>query len=170
MDEDTMQVSPDFLAAIKQRRPNGRLLNLDRILLHSEPLTAGWQIFFTKLRQELHISGQIRELVILRVALINHAPYEFAQHGFEALKEGITQTKIDALTNWQDSLLFDKPEQAALAYTDAMSKLVQVPDPVFANLRTHFNEQAIVELTAVIAGYNMVSRFLEALQITTEGE
>lgn len=42
---------------------------------------------------------------------------------------------------------------------------MQVPDPAFAAVRAHFDAQRIVELTATIAAYNMVSRFLEALQI-----
>jgi alkylhydroperoxidase family enzyme len=45
---------------------------------------------------------------------------------------------------------------------------VQVPQPLFDALRTHLDEREIVELTATVASYNMVSRFLEALQIEIE--
>jgi alkylhydroperoxidase family enzyme len=55
-----------------------------------------------------------------------------------------------------------------LAYTDAMTKEVHVPDNIFNPLRQHFNDREIVELTATIAAYNLVSRFLEALQIDPE--
>jgi alkylhydroperoxidase family enzyme len=55
-----------------------------------------------------------------------------------------------------------------LAYTDAMTREIRVADPVFAAVRTHFAEREIVELTATIAAYNCVSRFLEALRIDPE--
>ena len=47
-----------------------------------------------------------------------------------------------------------------------MTRHVHVPGEVFARLRPHFDERLLVELTATIGGYNLVSRFLEALQIT----
>ena len=77
----------------------------------------------------------------------------------------MTLAEIDAVANWRGSVHFTDKEQAVLAYTDAMTDEVQVPDAVFAALRAQFNETEIVELTANIAGYNMVSRFMEALEL-----
>jgi alkylhydroperoxidase family enzyme len=155
--------------AVRERR-GGKLLNLDRALLHSEPLAAGWNTFLGALRQRCSLDGKLRELAILRIALLNRADYEHAQHVPDALKCGATQAQIDALSEWQHSPLFDATEKAALAYTDAMTQHVQVPDAVFAQVQASLSEQALVELTATIGGYNMVARFLEALQITQEGE
>ena len=63
--------------------------------------------------------------------------------------------------------MFDARERAVLAYTDAMTRHVQVPEPVFAAVRAEFDDRWLVELTATVAAYNMVSRFLEALQLHT---
>lgn len=52
-----------------------------------------------------------------------------------------------------------------LAYTDAMTLDVQVPDAVFAELKKLFSEREVVEITATIAAYNCVSRFLVALDV-----
>jgi alkylhydroperoxidase family enzyme len=46
-----------------------------------------------------------------------------------------------------------------------MTRDIQVPDELFAEVRRHFDTQDLVELTATIAGYNLVSRFLEAMQV-----
>ena len=46
--------------------------------------------------------------------------------------------------------------------------LDEVPDAVFEAVRGHFDETGLVELTATIAAYNMVSRFLEALQVHSD--
>ena len=61
------------------------------------------------------------------------------------------------------------PEQrAVLAYTDSMTRDIHVPDAVFDPLRDYFSKREIVELTATIGGYNLVSRFLEALAVDPE--
>ena len=61
--------------------------------------------------------------------------------------------------------LFSAEQRAVLAYTDAMTRQVQVPDAVFARVAGQHTPQEVVEITATVAAYNMVSRFLEALQI-----
>ena len=81
---------------------------------------------------------------------------------------GLSQPQLDALASWQDSALFDARARAVLAYADAMTLQVQVPQPLFDALRVHLDDRRVVELTATIAAYNMVSRFLEALQIQLE--
>jgi alkylhydroperoxidase family enzyme len=102
----------------------------------------------------------------MRVAILNGAPYEADQHRPIALKEGVTQAQLDALAGWRESDAFDARQRAVLAFTDAMTRDVHVPDEVFAAVRAAFDDRRlIVELTATIAAYNMVSRFLEAMQI-----
>jgi len=142
----------------------GRVLKLYEMLLHSPPVAAGWLSFLTAIRQQGQLSGRIRELTIMRVAVINGAEYEFRAHTPFALKEGVSQLQIDALREGQfDS--FDAVERVVLEYTDSMTRNVQVPDAVFEAVRLHFNERELVELTATIGAYNLVSRFLEALQV-----
>ena len=143
----------------------GSILHLYQMLLHSPPVAQGWLSYLTAVRQQSTLSGAVREMVIIRVAQINRAPYEADQHIPIALKEGVPAEKLDALEHWADSPLFDATERAVLAYTDAMTRDVQVDDAVFASVAKAFEPQQLVELTATIAAYNMVSRFLEALQI-----
>ncbi|MGI8896646.1 MAG: carboxymuconolactone decarboxylase family protein [Casimicrobiaceae bacterium] len=158
--------NPDLTALIvriKEER-GGRLLNLYRMLLHSPPLADGWRELMTAIRQHATLSARIRELVILHIAVINGADYEFRAHVPFALKEGITQAQIDALKAGKIEALSDA-ERAVLAYAGAMTVEVRVPDPLFDDVRRQLNAREIVELTATIAAYNMVSRFVEALQI-----
>lgn len=54
---------------------------------------------------------------------------------------------------------------AVLRYTDAMTKTVAVSDEVFRGVRDVFNEREVVEITATVAAYNCVSRFLVALDV-----
>jgi alkylhydroperoxidase family enzyme len=73
--------------------------------------------------------------------------------------------EIVALADWRNSKLFDDVERAVLAYTDAMTNNVQADDAVFAAVKKHFDAREMTELTATIADYNLVSRFLVALQV-----
>jgi AhpD family alkylhydroperoxidase len=150
------------------RRERGRLHNLYKMLLNSPPVAQGWLNLLTAVRQQCVLPAKYRELTILRVAIINRADYEYTSHVPIAMKEGITQAQIDALDDWQQSKAFDAAERAVLAYTDAMTKEVHVPDDAFEPLRPHFNTRELTELTATIAAYNLVSRFLEALKIDHE--
>jgi AhpD family alkylhydroperoxidase len=145
----------------------GSVLLLYQMLLHSPPVASGWLTYLTAIRQLSTLPGALRELVIMRVAALNGAPYEADQHAPIALKEGVTPAQLDELDRWQDSDLFDADQRAALAYTDAMTRDIRVAQPVFDALRDRLGERQVVELTATIAAYNMVSRFLEALQVHT---
>jgi AhpD family alkylhydroperoxidase len=153
-----------LIAQIRSER-GGRLLNLYKMLLNSPPLAQGWLHLLTAIRQQCELPGAVRELVILRVAVINSATYEHKAHVPFALKEGVSEGQIRALENWQVSSLFNEQQRAVLAYTDSMTKEIHVPDAVFAAVRQYFNPRLMVELTVTIAGYNLVSRFLEALQV-----
>ena len=163
-DQNNPAIAP-LVDRIKNER--GKVLNLYAMLLHSPPVAEGWLKLFTAIRQQGSLSGRLRELVILRIAVINRADYEFNQHVPFALKEGITEAQLDALRDGRFDAFSDL-EQSVLAYADSMTREVHVPDAVFDAVRPHFNERELVELTATIARYNLVSRFLEALLIDQE--
>lgn len=146
-------------------RERGGVLHLYAMLLHSGPVAEGWLRYLTAIRHECALPGALRELVIMRIASLNGASYEAQQHAPIALREGIAQAQIDALDRWLDSDLFDPTQCAVLAYCDAMTRDVHVPDPVFAAVRGVLDNRNLVELTATIGAYNMVSRFLEAMKI-----
>lgn len=148
----------------------GSVLHLYQMLLQSPPIAKGWLAHLTGIRHHSSLPGDLREMVIVRIAIVNRAPYEAEQHAPIALKEGLSQEKLDGLDDWEASALFSEKERAILAYTDAMTRHVQVPDQVFAAVKPHFEARQLVELTATIASYNMVSRFLEALEIHSTDE
>lgn len=151
-------------------RERGSVLHLYAMLLHSGPVAEGWLRYLTAIRHECALPGALRELVIMRVAQLNGAPYEAQQHAPIALHEGMTQAQIDALGQWEQSGLFDGTQRAVLAYCDAMTRAVHVPDDVFAAVRGVMDNRNLVELTATIGAYNMVSRFLEAMQIDAQDD
>jgi AhpD family alkylhydroperoxidase len=155
------------LAAVEAsiRAERGEILLLYQVLLNSAPLAAGWEQLLTAIRNRSSLPAQLRELVILRVAILNRAPFEFEAHLPVARKAGIGESKIAALQAQMIGDAFTPIERAVLTLADTMTRNVQVPDAQFEPLRAHFDPRALVELVATVAAYNMVSRFLEALNI-----
>ena len=162
----------EVVDAIRKRR-GGTLLNLDRMLLTSPPYAVGWNTFLGTVRNALSLDPQLRELAICAVAVLNRADYELLQHAPEYLAAGGTQAQLDALqdmdTALHDSMHFGATERAVLQLTLEMTRKVQVSDSCFARVQQALGSaQQQVELVGVIAAYNMVSRFLEALQVAPE--
>ncbi len=166
-DENSSPAVKALADQIRSER-DGRMLNLYSMLLNAPPVAEGWLALFTAIRQQCTLRGDYRELVILRVALLNGASYEYQVHVPFALREGVSREQIDALDRWQESAALTAAQRAVLAYTDAMTRDIHVPEAVFEALRSHFNAREIVELTATVGGYNLVSRFLEALAVDPE--
>jgi len=157
-----------LIAQVKAER-GGRFLNLYRVLANSPGVCAGWLHLFTELRNKAKLSGRIREIATMRIAILNGADYEYQAHVPFALQEGLSQTQIDGLHDWRAKKdLYEARDIAVLAYTDSMTRDIHVPDDVYDAVRPFFDDREMVDLTATIGGYNMVSRFLEALQMHPE--
>jgi len=158
----------ESIARIKGAR-GGRLINIYRLMLHSPALANAWFDLNQAVRYGTEIDGQSRELAVIRVAILNGVEYVQRAHGpAYALKEGLTPEQVDALANWQPSKLFTEQQRTLLAYTDAMTRDIDVSDAVFAEVRKHFSERQTVELTLLIGAYNMLTRFLKALKVDPE--
>lgn len=155
------------LAEIEQRilAERGRVSLLYQVLLNSPAIVNGWERMMTAVRNQTSIPADLREMVILRIAVLNRAPYEFEAHVSHAEKAGMSKAKIEALRNGETVQGFTDVEKLVLDLTDAMTRDVQVPAAVMDRVQARFNAQETVELVATVASYNMVSRFLVALNI-----
>lgn len=152
----------DLVQRITKER--GKVFNLYAMLLNSPSIAEGWLAFLTAVRQKASLSGRIRELLIMRVAVLNRADYEFAQHLPFALRDGFTEQQMEDLKDDKFDSFSDK-EKAAIAYCDEMTRNIRVQESTFQALKSHFNTQELVEITATVGAYNLVSRFLEAIEI-----
>lgn len=160
--------------AVRARR-GGHLLNLDRMLLHSPPMTAGWNTFLGALRGSLALSPRLRELAICAVGHLNGAPYEVLQHTAPFLEAGGTRVQLATLSEGVSAAAtsdrFDPAERAVLSLAIEMTREIRVTPQTMAAARAHLgNDRLLVELVGVIAAYNMVSRFLVALGVEPEDD
>jgi alkylhydroperoxidase family enzyme len=82
---------------------------------------------------------------------------------------GVSDEKIDALPNYANSELYSEEERLALEYADSMTiNGREVTEELFERLRAHFDENALVELTATIAWENASSKFNRALRVPSQ--
>jgi len=158
---------PELVESIRSRRPGGKLLNLDRVLLHSPNFARGWNSMLAAIRGQLALPGKLRELPIMAIAVLNKADYEWLQHESEFLKAGGTQEQLKALRKL-DKKPFDAVERAALQLTIEMTRRARPKRATLDAVRKLLPDDQVVELIGTIAGYNMVSRFLLATGVEAE--
>jgi len=171
-----LKAQPQELVDAIVKRRGGALMNLDKALLWSEPLARAWNVYLGAVRTGLPTSRKLRELGICTVALLTGAAYEYHHHAPDFLAAGGTQAELDALNVLvkADARLstvhpdLGPVEQLVIRYAAQMTLDVKVSDEVFDALRQHFDTTELVELTSVIATYNMVARFLVALGVSPE--
>src|SRR5690625_3245900 len=132
LDQETIQPIVKQITAER-----GSVIHLYQMLLHSPPVAQGWLDYLTAIRQKTSISGALRELIIMRVAILNRAPYEADQHAPIALQEGLSQAQLDALEHWHDSEVFTDKQRAGWALSDGVSVIVQVCDEEIAARGDH---------------------------------
>jgi alkylhydroperoxidase family enzyme len=85
-------------------------------------------------------------------------------------RNGLSTEKILALADYAKSPLYTDAEKVALEYADAMTDTHRdVDDELFARLKQHYDDDAIAELTMIIAWENSSSRFNRAFRIPSQG-
>jgi Carboxymuconolactone decarboxylase family. len=88
---------PDEIVAPIRARRGGTLLHLDRQLLYSPPLAAGWNELLGAVRSRLSLPARLREIAICTVAMVNRAPYEFHHHAPLLRAAGASAAQVEAL-------------------------------------------------------------------------
>lgn len=153
----------------KQRRTYGRVLDPGLLWGRSPWVFASVALLYGALdRRSSPITPALRSLVTVRVSQINHCAFCVDINSATLAKRGVSVEKIDALVQWQGSALFDSAERLALEYAEAIT-LNSVDDDLRARLKAHWSDDALVELTGLIAFQNLSSKFNAALDVPAQG-
>ena len=167
-DDPKMESQEDqaIVQRVKERR-GGKLIALDRALLHAPAVADGWNGFLKAIRTQTSLPDSVREVAICRVAVLNQAWFEWDAHSPLLIKTGVISEKnIEGLKQKQGPFEgLDEKHLTVLEYTDAMTLGCIVPDGKFDKLKSLFSDREVVEITSTVAAYNCVSRFLVALDV-----
>ena len=114
---------------------------------------------------EKHVSSPtldhgLRELIKLRASQINGCAFCVDMHSKDLRKHGETEQRLYLLSVWRESPLFTDAERAALAWTEAVTRVADtgVPDDVYEEFARHFTEQERVQITLLIGAINIWNR------------
>jgi AhpD family alkylhydroperoxidase len=146
-------------------KERGRISPLYRTLLNSPEIAKGWEALLTAVRNKNSLPASLRELMILRVAVLNRAQFEFDAHVPHALKAGVSDQQIELIQKDKITAGFTDLEILVMELTDVMTREIQVPDDLYNKVKAHFNDREILEVVTTISAYNMVSRLLNALNV-----
>jgi len=154
-----------------QRRKYGAALDSALLWARSPPLFVGVATLYGMIdRRSSPIEPALRSLLTVRVSQINHCPFCVDLNSATLMKRGASPEKVQALDRWRDSALFDARERAALDYAEAVTHPDRgVDDAMIARLKQHFDDDAVVELTGLVAFQNLASKFNSALGVAPQG-
>jgi len=110
--------------------------------------------------RESGLEHGLLELVKLRASQINGCGYCVDMHAADARKAGESERRLYAVAVWRETPFFSPRERAALAWTEALTRLSEQPalDADYAALREQFGEREMVDLSLAIAAINSWNR------------
>lgn len=154
-----------------QRRKYGKILKPGLLWGRVPKLFMAVALLYGVLdRKSSPIDPSLRALVTVRVSQINWCRFCVDINSALLAKRTGSTAKVEALENWRDSELFDDREKAVLTYAEAMTdSQQQVDDGMIARLHAFFDDDAIVELTGLVAFQNLSSTFNAALDVESQG-
>ncbi len=111
------------------------------------------------------------ELVDFRVSQINGCAYCLDMHSKDLRAGGETEQRLYVLDAWREAPFYTERERAALAWAEAVTLVTQghVPDEVYAQARSQFNEEELVNLTLAVVAINGWNRFNIAFRTEAGG-
>jgi AhpD family alkylhydroperoxidase len=117
------------------------------------------------------LSHSLYELVKMRASQINGCAYCLDMHSKDAMRGGETPQRLLLLDGWHEAPVFTPAEKAALAWTDALTRISEThaPDDVYEALKPHFSEKEIIDLTILIGMINLWNRVAIGMRYIPDG-
>ncbi len=115
------------------------------------------------------VEAKYKELAYLKTAQINGCEYCFRAHSASGKKNGVTEDQIKALIFFRRSHAFDEKEKAVLLYAERVTRGASaIRAGALQELKQHFTDDQIVELTLTISIANFTNRFNDAMLTTPD--
>jgi AhpD family alkylhydroperoxidase len=118
------------------------------------------------------LDRRLQDLVKIRASQINGCAYCLAMHTRDARKAGESDERMHLLAAWREAPIYSARERAALAWTEAVTLISKghAPDDIYDEVRRHFSEKEIVDLTAAVVAINSWNRAAIAFRATPQVE
>jgi AhpD family alkylhydroperoxidase len=116
--------------------------------------------------QQCGLEKSLIELVKMRASQINGCAYCLHVHSTDARRAGETEQRLYLLDAWHESPLYTGRERAALAWTEALTRVAETraPDSIYEEVRRHFEDKELVDLTTLVGLINLWNRLAIGLR------
>ena len=118
--------------------------------------------------RESGLEPSLLDLIRLRASQINGCAYCLDMHWKDARARGESEQRLYSLDAWRETSYYTERERAALAWTEAVTQITgnHVPDELYEQVRLHFSEEELVNLTLAVVAINGWNRI--AISFRTE--
>lgn len=164
--------APPFVRLVYRfsRRKLGRDIDSLGVYGHAPRLLFGYGMFEQATAAQRRVPERLKALAELKAAAMVSCEFCCDIGSSLARTAGVSEQQMLALPCYGESEEFDPLERLVLDYAVAMSSTpARVSEELFAQLREHFDERQLVELTNVLALENMRARFNQAMDMTPAG-
>ena len=139
--------------------------------IHYTKVSPGAYHPLVELEKYLHECGLEETLLLLiklRASQINGCAYCLDMHWKDLRAIGESEQRLYSLDAWEESPFYTERERAALAWTEAVTRVSEthVPDDVYERVKKHFSEKELADLTVAIAAINAWNRLAIAGRTT----
>ncbi len=176
--DDTVQRAQAYLAAgadcvypIAQFRPMEATMNIRIDYRKAAPDAFKAMLDLETGVRRSGLEHALLELVKMRVSQINGCAYCLDMHSKDARAAGETEQRLYLLPAWRETPFYSQRERAALAWAEAVTQVSmnELSDTLYAEVRAHFDEKAMVELTLAIIAINGWNRLAIAFRADVGG-
>src|SRR5579875_858597 len=144
---------------------NGKVVNIFRVLMQHPKLARAWSKFASYiLSDQQTLNARDREIAILRIGWLNHAPYEWEQHVRIAKAAGITDDEIERIGKGPKAG-WNRHDAALIQAADDLFENSVVSDETWKTLAERYNTQQMMDVVFTIGQYNLVSWALNSLGV-----
>jgi AhpD family alkylhydroperoxidase len=152
------------------RRRFGKVLSPFKVWAYRPAITLGLAGLAQAVEHSKAVAPRTKNLASVRAAQLVGCSFCIDIGSAIAVRLGVSEETLAALDSYDENPLFTPAERAAIRYAEEMTRTpVEVSDELFAELRRHFDDRALVDLTAAIALENLHARFNWAFQIESDG-
>lgn len=149
---------------------DGRIYNLFLTIVRHPDLLRRWYPYGMHVMAKSTLPPRDRELVIMRVAVLNNSGYEWAHHAKISSDVGITDEELLSVIEGPAAQRWTEFERLILLAVDEMKTQTTITDSTYQAIAEHYDVKQIMDLIHTFGAYNMVSMSLNIFGVEVEEE
>ncbi len=161
------EFSPEQAAISKSYKIDGDVINVVRLFARFMDFFRVYKPFGLHSMAKAQLTPRVRELAILRIAVLNRCDYEWGHHARMAQAAGLSWQDVERVKSGFEAD-WAPQDATVIRATDAIMKDADLDDALYAELVALIGESQLFELLVTIGNYNMVSTILNVAGVPLE--